>query len=205
MATPQQILEALRKADAAGNTEDAKRIANLYKNVTQQTQPTDPNQPKVLQEGEGSDFFRGLGTYKDQFGGILGGAEVLAGKAVGSDEMIKSGLERMEESEAAIGRRGVKETDEFTKALDKGVGAVLTEFIPFIAGQGVGMIGEAFITATAGAMVGSALAPGAGTVSGALTGLVSKNLVKKGIIDVAKDLGAQCQLSLVQVKQQAVQ
>ena len=164
-----------------------KRVEDIRKNRPQQ--PTDPNQPKVLQEGEGSDFFRGLGTYKDQFGGILGGAEVLAGKAVDSDEMIKSGLQRMEKSEAAIGRRGVKETDEFTKALDKGVGAVLTEYIPFIAGQGVGMIGEAFITATAGAMVGSALAPGAGTVSGALTGLVSKNLVKKGIIDVAKDLG----------------
>ncbi len=44
MATPQQILEALRRADAAGNTEDAKRIANLYKNVTQLT---DPNQPKI--------------------------------------------------------------------------------------------------------------------------------------------------------------
>jgi len=162
------------------------RVEEARKNIPQ-TQPT--GQPKVLQEGEGSDFFRGLGTYKDQFGGILGGAEVLAGKAVDSDEMIKSGLQRMDESEAAIGRRGVKETDEFTKALDKGVVAVLTEYIPFIAGQGVGMIGEALITSTAGAMIGTALAPGTGTVSGALTGLVSKNLVKKGIIDAAKDLG----------------
>ena len=162
------------------------RVEQARKNIPQ-TQPT--GQPKVLQEGEGSDFFRGLGTYKDQFGGILGGAQVLAGKAVDSDEMIKSGLGKMDESEAAIGRRGVKVTDEFTKALDQGIGAVLTEFIPFIAGQGVGMIGEALVTATAGAMVGTALAPGAGTVSGALTGLVSKNLVKKGIIDVAKDLG----------------
>lgn len=163
------------------------RVEQARKNRPQTQQPTD--QPKILKEGEGSDFLRGIGTYKDQFGGILGGAEVLAGKAVDSDEMIKSGLQRMDESEAAIGRRGVKVTDEFTKALDQGVGAVLTEFIPFIAGQGVGMIGEAFVTATAGAMVGSALAPGAGTVSGALTGLVSKNLVKNGIIDVAKNLG----------------
>ena len=105
-------------------------------------QPTD--QPRILQDGEGSDFTRGLGTYTDQYGGILGGAQALAGKAIGSDEQIMKGLERMEESEAAVGRRGVKKTDSFTGALEEGVGAVLTEYIPFIAGQGVGMIGEAF-------------------------------------------------------------
>ena len=150
-------------------------------------QPTD--QPRILQDGEGSDFTRGLGTYTDQYGGILGGAQALAGKAIDSDEQIMKGLERMEESEAAVGRRGVKKTDSFTGALEEGVGAVLTEYIPFIAGQGVGMIGEAFLTATAGAMIGSAAAPGTGTATGALTGLVAKNLVKKGIMESAKQLG----------------
>ena len=150
-------------------------------------QPTD--QPRILQDGEGSDFFRGIGTYSDQFGGIIGGVQALGGKAIDSDEQIMKGLERMEESEAAVGRRGVKKTDSFTGALEEGVGAVLTEYIPFIAGQGVGMIGEAFLTATAGAMVGSAAAPGAGTATGALTGLVAKNLVKKGIMESAKQLG----------------
>jgi len=101
-------------------------------------QPTD--QPRVLQDGEGSDFTRGLGTYTDQYGGILGGAQALGGKAIGSDEQIKKGLERMEESEAAIGKRGIK---------------------------------------TAGAMVGTAAAPGPGTATGALTGLVAKNLIER--------------------------
>ena len=146
------------------------------------------DQPKILKEGEGSDFFRGIGQYKDQFGGILGGAKVLAGKATGSDDLIKSGLADMDESERKIGARGVKETDEFTKALDKGLVSVLTEFVPFVAGQGVGMIGEALVTSIAGSMIGSAVAPGAGTVSGALTGFVGKELVKKGLIDKAKDL-----------------
>ena len=150
-------------------------------------QPTD--QPRILQDGEGSDFTRGLFTYTDQYGGILGGAQALAGKAIDSDEQIMKGLERMKESEAAVGRSGVKKPDSFTGALEEGVGAVLTEYIPFIAGQGVGMIGEAFLTATAGAMVGSAAAPGAGTATGALTGLVAKNLVKKGIMESAKQLG----------------
>ena len=145
-------------------------------------------QPKILKEGEGSDFTRGLGTYFDQYGGITGGAKVLAGKATGNDDLIKSGVADMQESEAKVGARGVKATDEFTKAWDQGISAVLTEFVPFIAGQGVGMIGEAFVTSIAGAMVGSAIAPGVGTMGGALTGFVGKELVKKGIIETAKEM-----------------
>lgn len=145
-------------------------------------------QPKVLKEGEGSDFARGFGTYFDQYGGILGGAKVLTGKATGNDELIMSGVADMQESEAKVGARGVKETDEFTKAWDKGISAVLTEFVPYIMGQGLGMVGEAFVTSIAGAMIGSAVAPGAGTGAGALTGFVGKELVKRGIIEAAKDM-----------------
>jgi uncharacterized protein YjbJ (UPF0337 family) len=151
-------------------------------------QPQQSQQPKILKEGEGSDFFRGIGTYFDQYGGITGGAKVLTGKATGNDDLIKSGVADMQESEAKVGARGVKATDEFTKAWDQGISAVLTEFIPFIAGQGVGMIGEAFVTSIAGAMVGSAVAPGVGTMGGALTGFVGKELVKKGIIETAKEM-----------------
>jgi len=148
----------------------------------------DTSQPKILKEGEGSDFARGLFTYFDQYGGITGGAKVLAGKATGNDDLIKSGMADMQESEAKVGARGVKATDEFTKAWDQGISTVLTEFVPFIAGQGIGMIGEAFVTSVAGAMVGSAVAPGAGTMGGALTGFVGKELVKKGIIETAKEM-----------------
>ena len=151
-------------------------------------QPQQPQQPKVLKEGEGSDFARGFGTYFDQYGGILGGAKVLTGKAIGDDELVMSGVADMQESEAKVGARGVKETDEFTKAWDKGISEVLTEFLPYIAGQGVGMIGEAFITSIAGGMIGSAVAPGAGTGTGLLTGFVGKELVKKGIIEAAKEM-----------------
>ena len=86
----------------------------------------------------------------------------------------------MEKSEAAIGTRGVKETDSFLAAVDKGLGAVLTEYIPFIAGQGIGMIGEALVTSIAGGFLGSVGGP-KGTIAGGLSGLVGKNLVKKQI------------------------
>jgi hypothetical protein len=152
----------------------------------QPEQPTEP-QPRQLEDGEGSDFTRGIGTYYDQMGGIFGGAKVLAGKAFGSDDLIKSGLESMEESDAAIGRRGTKQTDSFTEAIDKGVGSFLTEYIPFVAGQGVGMIGEAVLTGVIGSIVGSAAGPG-GIVAGGLGGVVGKNLVKKQIKNKAEQI-----------------
>ena len=145
----------------------------------QSQQPTEP-QPRQLADSEGSDFTRGIGTYYDQMGGIFGGTKVLAGKAFGSEDLIESGLESMEESDAAIGRRGTKETDSFTKAIDKGAISFLTEYIPFVAGQGVGMISEAVVTSIAGGLLGSAVGPG-GTVAGGLGGFVGKGLVKKKI------------------------
>jgi len=162
-------------------------IQEIHRQSSQQ--PTDfAANPRQLKEGEGSDFFRGFGQYTDQYGGIIGGAKMLAGKATGSDDLIKSGLKQYQKSEADVGKRGVKKTDSFTEALDEGLGAVLFEFIPYIAGQGVGMIGEAFLTAGAGALIGGAAAPGVGAVPGAVGGFLSRKFVKKGILDKAKKL-----------------
>ena len=153
----------------------------------QTPQPQQSDQPKILEEGEGSDFLRGFGTYGDQMGGIYGGAKVLAGKAFGSDDLIESGMESMQESEAAIGRRGIKETDSFTRAIKKGVGSLISEYVPFIAGQGLGMFGEALVTSIVGGFLGSAAGPG-GTVGGGVGGFVAKNLVKKGIKEEANKI-----------------
>lgn len=160
--------------------DDKLNANNISFDASQQSQqPTEP-QPRQLADGEGSDFTRGIGTYYDQMGGIFGGTKVLAGKAFGSEDLIESGLESMEESDAAIGRRGTKETDSFTKAIDKGAISFLTEYIPFVAGQGVGMISEAVVTSIAGGLLGSAVGLG-GTVAGGLGGFVGKGLVKKKI------------------------
>ena len=160
--------------------------------ASQQSQPQQPTDfaanPRQLKEGEGSDFFRGIGQYTDQYGGIMGGAKMLAGKLTGSDDLIESGLKQYRKSEAAVGKRGVKKTDSFTGALDEGLGAVLTEFIPYIAGQGVGMIGEAFLTAGAGALVGGAAAPGVGAAPGLVSGFIGRKFLKDGILDEAKKL-----------------
>ena len=164
-------------------------IQEINRQSQQPQQPTDfAANPRQLKDGEGSDFLRGIGQYTDQYGGIMGGAKMLAGKATGSDSLIESGLKQYKKSEADVGKRGVKKTDSFTGALDEGLGAVLTEFIPYIAGQGVGMIGEAFLTAGAGALIGGSAAPGVGAVPGAVGGFLSRKFVKDGILDEAKKM-----------------
>ena len=193
MANLKEAYGALKNAHAAGDTAAATKIAGIINRMQQsQSQPQQPTDfaanPRQLQDGEGSDFLRGFGQYTDQYGGIIGGAKMLVGKATGSDDLIKSGLKQYQKSEADVGKRGVKKTDSFTGALDEGLGAVLTEFIPYIAGQGVGMIGEAFLTAGAGALIGGASAPGVGAVPGAVSGFISRKFLKDGILDKAKKL-----------------
>jgi len=142
-------------------------------------------------EDTSSDFVRGLKQYIPQQKEILGGVQVLAGKALGSDEQIKKGLDRIQgaqqEQEVLA-----KQSDSFTNALDKGVMTVVTDWLPYVAGQGAGMIGEALLTSIAGGAVGSMFGPG-GTGTGIVTGLVSKNLVKKGLKEqvekIAKEQG----------------
>ena len=180
---PQGTKHKVTAPEGATNEDAMRYIASQ-----QSQQPTDfAANPRQLKDGEGSDFLRGIGQYTDQYGGIMGGTKMLAGKATGSDSLIESGLKQYKKSEAAVGKRGVKKTDSFTGALDEGLGAVLTEFIPYIAGQGVGMIGEAFLTAGAGALIGGSAAPGVGAVPGAVSGFLSRKFVKDGILDQAKN------------------
>ena len=116
---PQGTKHRVTAPEGATNDDAIRYIAS------QQSQPQQSTDfaanPKQLKEGEGSDFFRGIGQYTDQYGGIIGGAKMLAGKATGSDDLIKSGLEQYRKSEADVGKRGVKKTDSFTGALDEGL------------------------------------------------------------------------------------
>lgn len=68
MATLEQLGEALRRADAAGNAQDAKALAQAIRGMqqpTQQAQPAQPAQPRSLMQGIG-DYAAGLrqGAYR---------------------------------------------------------------------------------------------------------------------------------------------
>jgi hypothetical protein len=135
--------------------------------------------------------------------GLWGAGKVYFGMLTDSPDMITSGLNSMESSEAAVLERGVKETDSFTKAIDQGAVAVLTEWFPYMVGQGVGVTAEMVLTAFVGGLIGAgggalygSVVPGAGTVVGSITGgttgilggLVAKKIVKQAVIDNAKKI-----------------
>ena len=153
-------------------------------------QPVQQPQP-LPADDTSSDFIRGIKSYIPQQKELLGGAQVLTGKAFGSADMIKSGLERMDRAQKEQIPLS-KETDSFTAALNKGLGAVITDYIPYIAGQGVGMVSEAVLSGVVGSILGSVAGP-SGTVSGGVSGVVAKNLIKKGVKEqtekIAKEFG----------------
>jgi len=141
---------------------------------------------------EGGAFSRGIQAYIPQTQElynaakvVLGsGAQKLFGKGEYTDEMIAKGLKGMEEAnrkEKAL----TKEGDSFEEAYKKGLGTVLTEYLPYMAGQGVGNVAESLVTSLAGAAIGSA-AGGVGAVPGAAAGLLEKGTVKASIKEAAK-------------------
>jgi hypothetical protein len=152
---------------------------------------------------EDGDFVRGLKNYIPQTKQIGGDLTTLAGlgmrKALGPGEVSQGMIDKGQEwSSDAAGQMVGKDTDEFTGALDKGVGSLLTDYVPYQAGQAVGMIGESLATAAAGAAVGGAIGSagaGVGAVPGALAGGIAGAIegaaVKQGVKALARKLLAE--------------
>jgi len=144
--------------------------------------------PKTRQPEEGSsDLVRGFASYLPQMQETLGGVQVLAGKALDSESMIKSGVERMNAAKAELATKH-KATDSFTEALNKGVGTVLTDWLPYQVGSGAANLVESLGVMLAGSAVGSVIAPGVGTLGGGATGIVEKELLKRGIKEAAEKI-----------------
>ena len=154
-----------------------------------------PVGPQVLADSDtSSDFMRGITNYLPQLRETLGGAGVLAGRVLQNlgaeatgQSMIESGLARMR---AAQPDMRVRESDEFTAALEKGVFTLLTDWLPYQIGQGVGNLGELAVTMLAGAGVGAAAGAGIGAAPGALASAITRNLVKKEIKEKALEIAA---------------
>ena len=102
MATSQQILDALRKADAAGNTDDAKKLADLYR----RTQPQDNSLNSLTPDfsfGEiaSNSLGRGYERFKSTYGDVL---PAMVGSAFGFDEYAERQMKEAAESQAKIQR-----------------------------------------------------------------------------------------------------
>jgi hypothetical protein len=141
-------------------------------------------------------FAAGVKSYLPQvqetFGGLktlLGvGAERVLGEGQISRGLIESGAASMKEAEAKRQPFMTAERGSFTDALNKGVGTVLTEWLPYQAGSGAAQLVEALALVGAGGLAGTMTAPGPGTLAGAGTGLVARELAKRGVKEAAEKI-----------------
>jgi hypothetical protein len=87
-----------------------------------------------------SGFKSYLPQLQETYGGIkalLGvGAERALGRGTVSEALMRSGAESMAEAEKRMAPIATPERSSFTNALDKGIGSVLTEWLPYQAGSG---------------------------------------------------------------------
>jgi hypothetical protein len=191
MPTFQDLERAFVKAHEAGDKQAASALAaeiRLQMSAPRaEVKKVEEKKPvEVMGPTEASsDLLRGFTNYLPQLQETYGGAKVLAGKVFGSEDLMKSGLATMAAAKAELATKH-KASDSFTSALDKGVGTVLTDWLPYQIGSGAANLVESLGVMFAGGLAGSAIAPGVGTIAGGATGLVEKELVKRGIKELAE-------------------
>jgi len=145
-------------------------------------------------EGQG-DFMRGLTSIGSQDQEVLGGLQTLLGagakhvlgKGVVSDYLLGKGVKNLKEANESQ-EKNAKESDDLENAYHKGISTVLTDWLPYQIGSGVSNLAETGAFALAGGALGTAIAPGAGTLEGAMAPILNKSLVKQGIKNAAKEV-----------------
>lgn len=150
-----------------------------------------------------SDFARGLGNYLPQTNEMFGVGQTLAGEGLRrglgenqvSSYLLKAGQERMQQAQK---EQVSMPEDNFDNAWKKGLGTVVTDWLPYQIGQGVGNAAETLTSmglgSALGATLGSSGAPGVGTAGGAAAGagagLFAKTMLKQAALEEAKKIMA---------------
>ena len=141
------------------------------------------------------DFVRGFESLADSDKEVLGGMQTLLGagakhvlgQGVVSDYLLGKGAKNIHEANEAQ-QREAKKSDDLQEAWKQGIGTVVTDWLPYQVGQGMANIMETGAFALAGGLLGSAVAPGAGTAAGAMESVVNRSLVRKGIKEAAEKI-----------------
>ena len=168
------------------NITKAELLEKLNRNNIQTSGTEQPTATTEPAPEESSDFMRGIKSYPGQTKEILGGGKTLLGKAIGSRGLMERGIQDIQEAQTTQ-QQISKPTDTFDEAYNQGVLTVLTDWLPYQAGIGAANIGETLALMGVGAFAGSVAGPG-GAVGGGATGLLSKQLVKKGIKEAAEQI-----------------
>lgn len=192
MATEAQLLNALKNADAAGDTDAARKLASAVLAVRQQggqQQPAaaQPEQPERYVDPNASRLMFSVDQAQK-----LGGKGIEAvGRLAGAEGVAQYGSDVVTENEADIARRGYQSTYQGDLLDQKGVtgklGYVAEKVAENAAGTAVGLTGAA-ATATAaflGAPLSVSLAIGA--TATAASGLLGTGEVASEIEDKTGD------------------
>ena len=190
----QQVLSSLEKADAAGDTQAAQALADLARSLMGGQQPVQPTQTKPTNSALSAGFQSYAPALQEAYGGLKTLTGVASERMLGagdvSKSLIESGATSIKEAKAKQEPFATPERTSFSDALDKGIGSVLTEWLPYQVGSGAANILESLAITGAGAVLGSAV-PGIGTVAGGATGLLAKEVAKRGIKEAAEKILAQ--------------
>ena len=156
------------------------------------TGPKGKDTTQLPDDDETGNFMRGIYNYLPQLQETYGGAKVFAGmglKKLGAadtgQDLIESGKESMDIGES---KQLTRESDSLTRAWEKGIGTVVTDWLPYNIGSGVASVGETLAVMGIGAGVGAIAGGGVGAIPGAIGGVISKTLVKKGIVEAAENI-----------------
>ena len=167
MAELDQLYDALRKADAAGNTDDAKRLADYIR--SQSAAPATPSAPQKAPEdvgffeGAGAALGRGIESFKEMGAGLG-----IAGKQiVGDTEAVRKAMAAAKEQKPEE-KPGMTVTDFERIAAEQGFAAAAAQAPKYIVEQvlqsapqmatplAVGAAASPFITPVGGAIAGIA-------------------------------------------------
>ena len=162
----QDVMTALRRADAQGNTEDARRLALIADRMSRGNEVAAPEE-KVKRPGILESGYAGLEK-------LLSSQRTALETPFGAKEAAEAGLKRStaleKETPSQLSLDAVKEKYQ-KEGLLPAAGEVLRQAPHFIAEQSP-QLAEAFASGRLGAMAGSAFGPvgtGVGAVAGAVT------------------------------------
>lgn len=124
-----------------------------------------------------SDFGRGWDVSGKQLKQTAYGTAALLGDTFGSDTLREFGMKGYKEAEKEV-QAISKPSDSFTTALETGE---LGKWLKYSSGYLIGQVAEMGVAGIAGAVAGSAIAPGAGTVAGGVAGALEKEAAQLGI------------------------
>lgn len=168
MADINQMFSALQAADAAGNADDARQIADMIRQ--QMSTPVEKPEDVGILAGTAAAAKRGV----EQFGDIASGLGLAASKKFGTEEETRQRMQQIrEEQRAPQATPGLSVADLERIYKERGLFAAAAETPKFITEQVAQMVPTSAAPLAVGAGVGAAASPFVTPIGGAVIGTLA--------------------------------